>query len=149
MVKHIEYYKGENGGFPQVRAVVSLVSPCLLVACSCTKSAPALTNLLFGLWRFVWISELLVIHLSPIMELQHALLPPKCYEPRNSPQLFLLSLFSPLDSQLNPSRSLRVQFTHLDVSIGSVLRREIVPSIFVLMLCIWFFGCDCLLNFHV
>ena len=27
--RHIIYYKGEGGGFPQVRAMVSLVSPCL------------------------------------------------------------------------------------------------------------------------
>jgi hypothetical protein len=42
MVRHRVYYKGEGGGFPQVRAVVSLVSPCLSVACSCTKSVPAM-----------------------------------------------------------------------------------------------------------
>jgi hypothetical protein len=35
---HREYYKGEGDGFPQVWAVVSLVSLCLLVACPCTKS---------------------------------------------------------------------------------------------------------------
>jgi hypothetical protein len=33
------YYKGEGGGFPQIRAMVSFVSPCLLVARSCTKGA--------------------------------------------------------------------------------------------------------------
>jgi hypothetical protein len=35
------YYKGEGGGFPQVQAVVSLVSLSLLVAHRNTKSAPA------------------------------------------------------------------------------------------------------------
>jgi hypothetical protein len=35
------YYKGEGGGFPQVQAVVSLVSPSLLVARPSTKSASA------------------------------------------------------------------------------------------------------------
>jgi hypothetical protein len=34
---HIVYYRGEGGGFPQVRAVVSLVSPCLPVVSPCTK----------------------------------------------------------------------------------------------------------------
>jgi hypothetical protein len=29
IVKHKVYYKGEGGGFPQVRVVVSLMSPCL------------------------------------------------------------------------------------------------------------------------
>jgi hypothetical protein len=40
MAKHIEYYKGEGGGFPQVQAVVNFVSPCLFVVCPCTKSVP-------------------------------------------------------------------------------------------------------------
>jgi len=39
MDNHIEYYKGEGDDFPQVQAVVSLVSLCLLVARLCTKSA--------------------------------------------------------------------------------------------------------------
>ncbi len=30
--RHIVYYKGEGGGFPQVRSVVSLVSPSLPLA---------------------------------------------------------------------------------------------------------------------
>ncbi len=37
--RHIVYYKGEGGGFPQVRVVVSLVNPSLLVARPSTKSA--------------------------------------------------------------------------------------------------------------
>jgi len=48
---HKEYYMGEGGGFPRVRAVVSQVNPRLPVACPNTKSAPEceLTNLLVGL----------------------------------------------------------------------------------------------------
>jgi hypothetical protein len=44
---------GEGGGFPQVRAVVSLVSLELLMACPNTKGAPQceLTNLLVGLMQ--------------------------------------------------------------------------------------------------
>ncbi len=38
--RRIVYYKGEGGGFPQVRVVVSLVSPKLHVARPNTKSAP-------------------------------------------------------------------------------------------------------------
>jgi hypothetical protein len=37
-----EYYKGEGGGFPQVRAVMSLVNQCLPMACPCTKSVPTM-----------------------------------------------------------------------------------------------------------
>jgi hypothetical protein len=40
IARHREYYKGEGSGFPQVRAVVSLVSLCLLMVRPCTKSAP-------------------------------------------------------------------------------------------------------------
>jgi hypothetical protein len=41
---------GEGGGFPRVRAMVSLVSLESLVACPSTKGAPGseLTNLLIG-----------------------------------------------------------------------------------------------------
>jgi hypothetical protein len=39
--RHKVYYKGEGGGFSQVRAVVNLVSLRLLVARPSTKSAPA------------------------------------------------------------------------------------------------------------
>jgi hypothetical protein len=34
-----KYYKGEGGGFPQVRAMVNFVSPRLLMVCSTTKNA--------------------------------------------------------------------------------------------------------------
>ncbi len=39
---------------------------------------------------------------------QHALLPPKCCKLKNIPQLFLLLLFSPLDSHLSLLRNLGV-----------------------------------------
>jgi hypothetical protein len=39
MERHKVYYKGEGGGFPQVRAVVSLVSPSLPMARPSTKGA--------------------------------------------------------------------------------------------------------------
>jgi hypothetical protein len=38
MERHKAYYKGEGGGFPQVRAMVSLVSPSLPVVRPNTKS---------------------------------------------------------------------------------------------------------------
>jgi hypothetical protein len=51
--RHKEYYMGEGDGFPQVRAVVSIVSPKLLVACPNTKGVPesGLTNLFVGLMQ--------------------------------------------------------------------------------------------------
>ncbi len=44
MARHIVYYKGEGGGFPQVRAMVSLMSPCLLVAHPCTEMLQLCSN---------------------------------------------------------------------------------------------------------
>jgi hypothetical protein len=72
------------------------VCPWFIDAPKCSNYA--LTNLLFGLCRSVWISELFVNLPSPIPELQHAPLPLKCCEPGNAPQLLLLPLSSPLDS---------------------------------------------------
>jgi len=40
MAKHRKYYKAEGGGFPQVQAMVNLVSLCLHVLRSYTKSTP-------------------------------------------------------------------------------------------------------------
>ncbi len=59
MASHKEYYKGEGDGFPQVRAMVSFVCPCMLVAHPCTKSFSTMH------WptccRSIWIIEPLVI----------------------------------------------------------------------------------------
>jgi hypothetical protein len=66
-----EYYMGEGGGFPRVRAVVSLVSPESPFACPSTKGAPKseLTNLLVG-WMQIRVSnQKLVTFSSPIPEL--------------------------------------------------------------------------------
>jgi hypothetical protein len=38
VARHKVYYKGEGGGFPQVWAVVSLMSLCLPMVHMCTKS---------------------------------------------------------------------------------------------------------------
>jgi hypothetical protein len=76
VVRCKEYYMGEGGGFPRVRAVMSQVSPRLPVACLSTKGVPEceLTNLLVGLMQ-VRVSESLVPRPSPIPEPQHAPLP--------------------------------------------------------------------------
>ncbi len=51
--RHKIYNMGEGGGFLRVRAVVSLMSPELPMACPSTKGAPEseLTNLLVGLMQ--------------------------------------------------------------------------------------------------
>ncbi len=65
---------GEGGGFPRVRAMVSLVSPKSLVAHLSTKGVleSELTNLWLVGCRFEQIIEKLVILPNPILELQHA-----------------------------------------------------------------------------
>ncbi len=69
---------GEGGGFPRVRAMVSLVNPKSPVACPSTKGAPEseLINLWVG-WMQIRVSNQKLVTLpSPILELQHAPLYP-------------------------------------------------------------------------
>ncbi len=40
VVCHGKYYKGEGGGFPQIRTMVSFVNPYVPVADMCTKNVP-------------------------------------------------------------------------------------------------------------
>jgi len=109
LAMHKVYYKGEGcGGFPQVQLWwVLWVHICLWLVRAPKCSNYALTNL-FGLCRYVRVIKLLINLPSPIPKLQHALLPPKWCKLRSAPQLFLFPLFSPLGSQLSPSRSLGV-----------------------------------------
>jgi hypothetical protein len=44
MAMHREYYKGEGGGLPQVRAVVSFVNPRLPMVRLCTNVLQLRTN---------------------------------------------------------------------------------------------------------
>jgi len=95
VARHIEYYKGEGGGFPQVWAMVSLMSPFghgSFMHQKCFNYA--LTNLLFGLCMFVWIIDLLISLLSPHPKARAHPFTPKCYELKSVPQLLILLLFS-------------------------------------------------------
>jgi hypothetical protein len=63
---HRKYYKEEGGNFPQVWAIMSLMNLCACGSSMHQKcSNYALTDLLFGLWRLIWIIDLLVICPSP------------------------------------------------------------------------------------
>jgi len=56
--RHRVYYKGEGGGFPQVRAVVSLVSPSCPWLVLAPKVLQLCTNhLVFGLCKLMWIVD--------------------------------------------------------------------------------------------
>jgi hypothetical protein len=60
------YYKGEGGGFPRVRAVVSLVCPCCPWFILASKVFQLCTNhLVLVLCRSVWVSEACELFLVP------------------------------------------------------------------------------------
>jgi hypothetical protein len=87
------YYKGEGGGFPQVRAVVSLVCPC----CSWFVLAPKVIQLGIShfvsiLCRPVWVNGAYQFFLVPSRS-------------SSMPRLLFLSMFPIWDSHLSPSRN--------------------------------------------
>jgi hypothetical protein len=86
--RHKVYYKGEGGGFPQVRAVVSLVSPSLPVARPSTKSALNMHwPLCVGFMQVRMNSWCLSLFLVPSQSSSTSFYPSKCYKPGNMPQL--------------------------------------------------------------
>jgi hypothetical protein len=98
------YYKGEGGGFPQVRAVVSLLCPCCPWLVLAAKVLQLCTN------HFVWIVcrpvEWISLSIpSPISELQHAPLPLQVLWARECISTPPSSAVFHLDSHLSPSRS--------------------------------------------
>jgi len=100
------YYKGEGGGFPQVRAVVSLMCLC----CSWLVWAPKVlqlrtNHLVWVLCRHVWVSEACQLFLVPSRSSSMPLYSSKRCELRSVPRLLILLLFSVWDSHLNPLRS--------------------------------------------
>jgi hypothetical protein len=89
------YYKGEGGGFPQIRAVVSLVCPC----CPWLVLAPRVLQLCTNhfVWvvcKPVWVSEVCQLFLVPSWSSNMPLYPSKCCELGSVLQLLLLPLFS-------------------------------------------------------
>jgi hypothetical protein len=89
------YYKGDGGGFPQVRAVVSLVCPC----CPWFVLAPRVLQLCTNhfVWvvcRPVWMSEACQLFLVPSRSSNTPLYLSKCYELGSVLRLFLLPLLS-------------------------------------------------------
>ncbi len=63
-----KYYKGEGGGFPKSRSWwVLWVRVCPWFIRAPKVLHYALTNLLFGFYKSLWISDLLVTHPSPYL----------------------------------------------------------------------------------
>jgi hypothetical protein len=72
------YYKGEGGGFPQVRVVVSLVCPCCSWLVLAPKVPQLCTNhLVLVLCRSVWVSEAYQLFLVPSWSSSTPLYPSK------------------------------------------------------------------------
>jgi hypothetical protein len=100
------YYKGEGGGFPQVWAVVSLVSmrcPWFILA---PKVLQLCTNhLVLVLCWFVWVVEAYQFFLIPSWSSGTPLYPSKVLRTKKRASTLYSSVVSSLDSHLNPSRS--------------------------------------------
>jgi hypothetical protein len=89
------YYKGEGGGFSQVRAMVSLVSP----SCSWLVLAPKVlqlctNHLVLVLCRPMWVSEACRFFLIPFRSSSTPLYPSKVLRAKERAWLFALPLFS-------------------------------------------------------
>jgi hypothetical protein len=88
------YYKGEGGGFPQVRVMVSLVCLCRPWFVLAPKVFQLHTNhLMWLLCKLVWVNEACQLFLIPSRSSNTPLYPSKCCELRSVP-LLLLPLFS-------------------------------------------------------
>jgi len=72
------YYKGEGGGFPQVRAMMSLMCPCCPLLVLTPKALQLCTNhLVLVLCRSVWVSEACQLFLIPSRNSNTPLYPSK------------------------------------------------------------------------
>ncbi len=134
------YYKGEGGGFPQVRAMMSLVSP----SCSWFVLAPKVfqlcTNrLVLVLCRFVWIIEACQFFLVPSWSSSMPLYPSKVLRVKEWPRLLALPLFSIWDSRLSPSRSWE-RVTHIARLFGTKL--PLKQNLFALGFWVFYVKCQ-------
>jgi hypothetical protein len=88
------YYKGEGGGFPQVRAVVSLVCPCCLWFVLAPRVRQLCTNhLVWVMCRPVWMTKACQLFLVPSRSSNTCLYPSKCCELGSVLRLLLFRCF--------------------------------------------------------
>jgi hypothetical protein len=124
------YYKGEGGGFPQVRAVVSLVCPC----CSWFVLAPkvlqlCINHLVLVLCRSVWVSEACQLFLVSSRSSNTPLYPSKVLQAREraltlySFVIFSLGLTFESFKELGVRHSPNIKFwLHCIFDIGPLLQ---------------------------
>jgi hypothetical protein len=106
------YYKGESGGFPQVRAVVSLVCPCCLWLVLAPKVLQLCTNhFVWIMCRPVWMSETFQLFRVPSRSSNMPLYPSKCCELGSVLWLLLFRCFL-LGFTFEPFKELGVRHNH-------------------------------------
>ncbi len=87
------YYKGEGGGFPQVRAVMNLVCLCCPWLVLTPKVLQLCTNhFVWVVCRPVWMSKACQLFLVPSRSSNTPLYPSKCCELGSVPRLLPLPL---------------------------------------------------------
>jgi hypothetical protein len=100
------YYKGEGGGFPQVRAMVSLVSlNCLWFILAPKVFQLSINHFVLVLCRFMWMIEACQLFLVPSQSSSMPFYPSKVLRARERAPTPCFSVVFNLDSHLNPSRS--------------------------------------------
>jgi hypothetical protein len=94
MESHRIYYKGEGGGFPQVRAMVSLVCPCCPWLVLTPRVLQLCTNhFVWVVCRPVWVTKACQLFLVPSRNSNTPLYPSKCCELGNVLRLLLFRCF--------------------------------------------------------
>jgi hypothetical protein len=111
------YYKGEGGGFPQVRAVVSLVCPCCQWLVLAPRVLQLCTNhLVWVMCRPVWVIRACQLLLVPSQSSNPPLYPSKGYELGSVLRLLLFRCFL-LGLTFEPFKELGVRhYAHLKIS---------------------------------
>jgi len=91
---HIVYYKGEDGGFPQVWAVVSLVNPsCLWFVLAPKMFQLCINHFVLVLCKLMWVSESCQFILGPSRSSSMPLYPSKVLQAKEHasiPYLFVV-----------------------------------------------------------
>ncbi len=116
MANDKEYYKGKGDSW--VSPKFELWWTLWIHVCSCSFvhqkcSNHTLTNLLFGLCRFVWIIDPLFTHLSPHLKVLARPFALKVLWTKSIPQ-FLFLLFSLSNSHLSLPRNVGVHQSHIE-----------------------------------
>jgi hypothetical protein len=130
MASHRVYYKGEGGGLPQVRAVMSLVCPCCPWFVLAPKVFQLCTNHFVRVMCMpMWVSEACQFFLVPSRSSNMPLYPSKCCELGSVPRLLLLPLFFTwthiwvLQGVGSASLLVATSFTMIEMSLISVTHK--------------------------